>query len=1289
MFLLSGLTSWSQQDESTVWMHPNRGQWHENISYKIDFIGGEMYLEKGGFTYAFNNLGEMYDHGHGEEDHDHADHAEEKEFKGHAVKMTFVGANSNPVFEESDPSSFYENYFLGNDESKWASGVYAYEEIKYHDIYDGIDLVVQQNDGGLKYDYELDAGVDPSTIKINYSGQESVKIVDGALFILTPLGSVTEGKPVAYQKIGGIRQKVMCNYVLIGNEVSFEFPDGYDPTYPLIIDPDLTFSTFTGSSADNWGMTACPDINKNLIAGGVVFATGYPLSGGAFDASFGGGTVDIGLTKFNSEGTGIIFSTYIGGDNSETPHSVVVNDANELYLMGATGSDDFPVGSTAYQSSHGGGSFTLVNGISFGKTDVFVIKLNPAGTGLLGGTFLGGSGNDGTSNETTSVTFNYGDELRGEVMVDDASNVYVSSTTRSSDFPVVGGGFDTSLGGTQDAIVAKFNSNLSSLLWSTYLGGSGGESGNSVQISSTGDIFVAGGTSSTNFPATAGHFKPTFGGGISDGYVVKFNAPTYNAPVATYLGTSDYDQAYFVQLDLDDFVYVYGQTRGSYPISAGKYGTANSGQFIQKLSNNLSSSEWSSSFGAGSGNEELSPTAFLVSDCYEIYIAGWGGETNSSNSAAVNSSSFGMETTSDAYQSSTSGSNFYLALFTADMVDLKYATYMGSLTGSNDHVDGGTSRFDKGGGVYHAVCAACGGSTTGFPTTAGVFSEENGSSNCNMAGFLFELSKIDASLGTGSPVICIPDPVFFENDSQNGNAYFWDFGDGVGTSTDFEPTYFYTDPGIYTVMLIVSDTSGCYDPDTAYVDVEIQLFEPEAGSLSDTICPGSSVELYVIGGSSYSWGPADLLDDPTSANPIATIDEETTFTVEITSECGTNYVDVTVHVFGTNAEADGDTAICVGETAPLEAYGGGTYEWSPAVWLDDPTSATPIAEPPLTTNFFVDIITPEGCLIQDTVNIWVDQDLPFPNLINNLNLCKGLTVQVAAGGATSYSWSPNYNISATDVYNPFIWPEVDTTYHVVFTNACGDSYDSLRVNVIEVDAQVFSDTTICPEGVATLYATGGVDYQWNPTDYLSAPNDYLTEARPAEDITYHVTVTDSYGCSDVASVYVDLYDTPNIITSPPVYAIVGDTSIIWAEGEGDITWSPPYNIGCTNCDQTSVWPEVETFYIATVTDENGCINKSNVPIYFDPLIYVPNAFTPDGNRINPTFFAVAHNIKDFKMLIFNRWGEVIKTIEDEDDFWDGTYNGVLVKDDVYVWQITYFDLKGEEHILRGHVTLLK
>jgi gliding motility-associated-like protein len=1274
--------SWGQDE---IWMRPNKGQWHENIEFKINIPAGFMYLEKTGFTYDFSDFGEKHNHKH-EGDGGHG--RDDGRINAHAVRTTFIGSNPEPVFEQRKPSSFYENYFLGNDSTKWVANSVAYNEVRYLSLYPNVDLHLYESNATLKYDVVIRPGGNPADFKVAYRGQDRLYIKNDMLHVETSLGTIIEGKPRAYQVINGFEKEVACYYQLSGNEMSFALPDGYDPAYELVIDPNLTFSSFTGASSDNWGMTACPDINKNLVAAGIVFGSGYPLSTGPYDGTFNGGQIDVAITKFNASGSGIVFSTFLGGSESETPHSLIVNNANELYVMGATASTNFPVGGAPFQGTKNGGTTQLIDGINFiGGTDIYVVKLTAAGNALVGGTYLGGSGNDGISNSGSSIAFNYGDQLRGEVMVDDLSFVYIASSTESSNFPI-SGGFDNSLGGAQDAIVAKFNSNLSSLLWSTYVGGSGLESGNSVQLSSTGDIFLAGGTTSNNFPVTTGTLNPTFKGGTTDGYVMRFGAPGYGAPQATYLGTNDYDQAYFVQLDIDDFVYVYGQTKGPYTVTPGHYVNPNSGQFIHKLSNNLVTSEWSSVFGAGTGNEEISPTAFLVSDCYELYIAGWGGAINVNNSTADNSTTNGFPVTTDAYQSTTSGSNFYLAQFTKDMMTLKYGTYMGSLTGSNDHVDGGTCRFDKGGGVYHAVCAACGGNTNGFPTTPGAFSPTNNSNNCNMAAFLFELSKIEAVLGTGSPVICIPDPVVFQNNSQNGNAYFWDFDDG-STSTDFAPTHYYTDPGIYNVMLIVSDTSGCYTPDTAWVEVEIQLLEAEAGSLSDTICPGESVELYAIGGDTYVWGPGDVLNDSLSSNPIATIWEATTFTVMVSGACGSDTLTVTVNVFGADAAASPDTAICVGGSAQLFAGGGDTYLWSPPGSLDDPTSPSPIASPVITTFYTVEIVTPEGCHIFDTTNVLVDQDLPYPNLIDAITICKGSQAQIAAHGATDYAWSPNYNISDVSIYNPYVYPDVDTTYTVTFTNACGSTYDSVKVFVQEVIGEICPDTTICPEGEATLWASGGVSYSWTPAGTLSDPNEAITQAAPNSYTTYNVMITDIYGCSTTLTTHVDVFDSPVLIVSPEVYGVVGDTIPIWAEGNGTIVWSPAYYMFCVECFENLVYPPHAMEYTATLTDANGCTTTGIVPVHYDPLIYVPNAFTPNADAYNNTFFAVTHNILTFEMLIFNRWGEVVYSTSSIDHMWDGTYNGVKVLDDVYVWQIIYTDLQENRYELRGHVTVLK
>ena len=1247
-----------------------------------------MYLEKTGFTYDFNNQNEIYDHAH------HGGGAEP--FKGHTVKTKFIGANQNPVLEEIGQADHYENYFLGNDPSKWKSEIFPCSEVDYLNLYDGIDLALYQRNKTIKYDIIIHAGANPTEFKVAYSGQDELFInKKGELVITTPLGNITEAKPIAYQMLGGQKKFIECQYVLRGSEMHFELLEEFDATIDLIIDPYLSFSTFSGSTADNWGMTACPDLNKNLIAGGIVFGTGYPITTGAYSTSYGGGQIDIGISKFSDDGINLLFSTYIGGNGNETPHSLIVNQNNEIHILGATSSPNFPCTSTAFQNTFAGGPIqdyppNLAPGstppLTFDGADIIIVKLNPTGTGVLGSTYYGGDDTDGLNSASNDIALNYGDGVRGEINVDNLNNIYIVSITKSDNIQTQNG-FQSVLSGTQDAIIAKFNPDLSSLLWGTYFGGTDKESGNSLQLASNGDIVVCGGTTSNNLPNTAGQFKPTFQGGSTDGYIAVFSAPLYSAVKSTYLGTDDYDQAYFVQLDLDDFIYVFGQTRGTYPVSAGVYNNPNSGQFIHKLSANLAISQWSSTFGASSGNEELSPTAFLVSDCYQIYIAGWGGSVNSGNSNAINSSSNGMPITPGAFQTTTTGSNFYIAQFSADMVSIEYGTYMGSAT-SGDHVDGGSSRFDKDGSIYHAVCAACGFNGS-FPTTPGVWSETNNSSNCNLAAFLFELGAIDASISTPTPVICIPDPVTFQNNSQNGNQFLWDFGDGTPTSTDFEPTHVYPNPGIYLVTLIVSDAAGCYSPDTATYNVEIQLSQGQAGTLIDTICPGNSVELWAIGGDTYSWGPPQFLNNATSSTPIATITEETTFTVDITSVCGFSQVSVTVYVYGANAGAGLDTAICVGGDHQLSATGGGTYLWSPTNTLDDPTLSNPLATPTITTYYYVDITTPEGCLIKDTTKVWVDQDIPYPNLIDSVGLCYGESIQIQAGGATSYLWSPNYNISATNVYNPFVSPLVDTSYAVAFTNACGTSYDTVNVDVIEVFGTISPDTTICPEGTAVLTATGGVSYAWWPTTNLSGYQNATAYSTTNNPTLYSVYITDEYGCVQTLTTFVDLYNTPTINVSPAVYAVVGDTTLISAYGNGTISWSPNFNISCLECTDALVWPDIEYIYTATITDANGCKNSAPIPIYYDPLIYVPNVFTPNGDHYNNVFKAEGLNIVSYQMLIFNRWGELVKTLNSIDQSWDGSYQGSLVKDDVYIWQIKYVDLKETSHILRGHVTVLK
>ena len=242
---------------------------------------------------------------------------------------------------------------------------------------------------------------------MEYEGADRLFLKNGNLHIQTSVNEIIEQKPFAYQVIAGKTVEVPCIFSLNKNILTFEFPNGFDNTIPLVIDPVLTFSTYTGSIADNWGYTSTYDANGNLYAGGIVFGLGYPFTTGAYQTASGGG-IDIGISKFNSNGTGLIYSTYLGGTSSEIPHSLIVNNNNELLVYGTTGSLNFPITAGAYDVSFNGGTAVTVTGaVPFPNgSDIFISKFNAAGSALSGSTFIGGSGNDGL-NVAATLHYNY------------------------------------------------------------------------------------------------------------------------------------------------------------------------------------------------------------------------------------------------------------------------------------------------------------------------------------------------------------------------------------------------------------------------------------------------------------------------------------------------------------------------------------------------------------------------------------------------------------------------------------------------------------------------------------------------------------------------------------------------------------------------------------------------------------------------------------------------------------------------------------------------------------------
>jgi hypothetical protein len=693
-----------------VWMYPNKGQWDARILYNLPLAGGRVYLEQEGMTFFLSNATtHAHEHNeHNEQENRQEAHSELGQY--HCIKHVFINAQ-NANFQTQDSSAHYHNYFIGSDASKWKSMVRGSSTIIAPNYFQDGKLIYTTENEQLAFHLELMPHGDIQQFAFQIQGAEAVSInPEGQLLLKHRFGEITYSKPIAWNiDSNGDKIEVPISWVLQDGQIDFVLSENYDPNLTLYIDPSLTFSTFTGSPVDNWGFTATPDVNGNLFGGGIVFGSGYPTTVGAFDASYNSGTgtfpMDVSITKFNATGTALLYSTYLGGSGNETPHSLVCAPNGELFVYGVTSSTNFPMAGQSYDNSFNGGPYQLQNSLEFNGSDIYIARFNAAGTALLSSTYVGGSSTDGLN--SASLFYNYGDQFRGEIVLDAKQNVYVSSTTTSTNFPTQNA-FQNTLNGTQDAVVFKLNTGLSQLIWSSYFGGSGNESGNSITTGSNGSVYVAGGTTSTSLAITGGN-DLSFNGGSADGYTIRINSASGALQSGTYMGQAEYDQTYFVRTDVNNAVYVYGQSQSAWAISPGCYGNANSGQFIRKYSTDLSTISWTTMIGAGTGNVELSPTAFLISDCYDIYLAGWGGQLNQLYGQASFSTTTNFPVTLDAYQLNTNGSNFYIAVLDQDASALKYATFMGGLNSSSNHVDGGTSRFDNQGRIYHAVCGACGG----------------------------------------------------------------------------------------------------------------------------------------------------------------------------------------------------------------------------------------------------------------------------------------------------------------------------------------------------------------------------------------------------------------------------------------------------------------------------------------------------------------------------------------------------------------------------------------------------
>ncbi|MCK4372609.1 MAG: SBBP repeat-containing protein, partial [candidate division Zixibacteria bacterium] len=540
-------------------------------------------------------------------------HHEPDSIESIAIKANFVGSNPNPRMVGLEEMEYKCNYFIGNDPNEWHTDVPNYNAIVYEDIYSGIDLKYYGNGKQMEYDFVVSPGADFSQIQVQYDGAESISVNDnGELVVETEWGEVIERRPVVYQLQNGSRVSLDGRYRLLAdNSFGFSVGGDYDPSLPLVIDPVLSYSTYLGETYWDEGYSIAVDSSGDVYLTGWTYDT-WVKTEVAYQT--GGIIWDVFVTKLTGSGEALIYSTFLGGDSSDAGYGIAVDDSGNAYITGGTGSSNFPTiselqtfrgyadafvtklnssgNALVYSTYLGGGDWDSGEDIAVdssgnayiagwtqstdfptegeyqtyigGVYDAYVTKLSSSGNALVYSTFLGGDGSD----------------IGRGIAVDDSGNAYITGSSGSSDFPTEGA-YQSHQGGW-DAFVTKLNSAGNDLIYSTYLGGTGDDRGYGIAVAGSGNAYITGSTNSTDFP-TENEYQAYQG--ERDVFVTKLRSSGSDLIYSTYLGGSDYENGNGIAVNGLGNAYITGYTYSTdFPIE-GEYQTHQGDRdvFVTKL----------------------------------------------------------------------------------------------------------------------------------------------------------------------------------------------------------------------------------------------------------------------------------------------------------------------------------------------------------------------------------------------------------------------------------------------------------------------------------------------------------------------------------------------------------------------------------------------------------------------------------------------------------------------------------------------------------------------------------
>lgn len=721
---------------------------------------------------------------------------------GHVVEMEFQGSNPAPAITAANPSATVRNYFLGNDPSRWATGVEAFNEVWMRGLYDGVDLRLYPDSGSLRYDFHLAAGVPASRIRLRMANSGGIHIADNQLWVHTSIGSIRHNPPVAYQVVNGKRKAVQCHFMYSGGGIA-EFHLGeHDRSLPVVIDP-LLYSTYLGGSGPDIGAAIAYDKSGKAYVVGNTKSTNFPTRTGAYRTQLDAGN-DVFVSKLSADGTQLLASTYVGGQGDDVGSGIAVDDKGSVFISGTTSSLNFPTTAGSAQASYRG------NG------DMFAAKLDDALTVINYATYLGG-----TSTETNDA-----------IAVDGSGAVYLAGTTLSSDYPTVAGSFDLTYNLDNDVVVTKLNPAGSSMTYSTYIGGQRADDATGIAIDASGAAYITGVTQSSDFPTPNGVDK-TYNGN-ADLFVTKVSPTGTALTYSTFVGGNGTEGGGAIAVDDNGSAYITGFTSSNdYPTTPGAFDRQRGGQdmIVTKV--------------AGGGGA-LAYSTFLG----EVISLGFAISVDKAGAAYVTGATYSgtFPTTKNGYDADYNGSGDVIVVkLRSDGSGLLYSSYIGG--GSGDVALG--NAVDPGGKLFITGWTV----SSDYPITPGAYDTTyNSAQSAAEDAFVTVVPLCESvTLAVADTAICANQNVTVTARATGIGTLTVDWYDitnnkplPAGTITGGASSQSLTNL-TQTTQLQVKVTDGTDCAQTGYITITVrQRPNPPVGD-DKIICPGESVRLQAKG----------------------------------------------------------------------------------------------------------------------------------------------------------------------------------------------------------------------------------------------------------------------------------------------------------------------------------------------------------------------------------------------------------------------------------------------------------